>query len=102
VTGTLNDDTVAITVADTGVGIAASDLSRVCERFYRAANERFRSGMGLGLSIAQGIAEQHGGTITLESTVGQGSRFTVILPLMNRGYGGVHSEMGQAHAAEKK
>ncbi len=102
VIGTLNEDTVAITVADTGIGIAESDLSRVFDRFYRAENARFRSGMGLGLSIAQSIAEQHGGTITLESTVGQGSRFTVILPLLNRGdIVGGRSEREQAHAAEK-
>ena len=102
VIGTLNEDTVAITVADTGIGIAESDLSRVFDRFYRAENARFRSGMGLGLSIAQSIAEQHGGTITLESTVGQGSRFTVILPLLNRGdMVGARSEREQAHAAEK-
>ena len=102
VIGTLNEDTVAITVADTGIGIAESDLSRVFDRFYRAENARFRSGMGLGLSIAQSVAEQHGGTITLESTVGQGSRFTVILPLLNRGdMVGERSEREQAHAAEK-
>ena len=103
VIGTLNEDTVAITVADTGIGIAESDLSRVFDRFYRAENARFRSGMGLGLSIAQSIAEQHGGTITLESTVGQGSRFTVILPLLNWGdMVGARSEREQAHAAEKR
>lgn len=102
VIGTLNEDTVAITVADTGIGIAESDLSRVFDRFYRAENARFRSGMGLGLSIAQSIAEQHGGKITLESTVGQGSRFTVILPLLNWGdMVGARSEREQAHAAEK-
>jgi len=102
VIGTLNEDMVAITVADTGIGIAESDLSRVFDRFYHAENARFRSGMGLGLSIAQSIAEQHGGTITLESTVGQGSRFTVILPLLNRGdMVGARSEREQAHAAEK-
>jgi len=102
VIGTLNEDTVAITVADTGIGIAESDRSRVFDRFYRAENARFRSGMGLGLSIAQSVAEQHGGTITLESTVGQGSRFTVILPLLNRGdMVGERSEREQAHAAEK-
>ncbi len=102
VIGTLNEDTVAITVADTGIGIAESDRSRVFDRFYRADNARFRSGMGLGLSIAQSVAEQHGGTITLESTVGQGSRFTVILPLLNQGdMVCERSEREQAHAAEK-
>ena len=100
--GALNKETVAITVADTGIGMAESDLSRVFDRFYRAENARFRSGMGLGLSIAQSIAEQHGGKITVESTLGQGSRFTVILPLLNRGDRlGLSSEGEQVHAAEK-
>ncbi len=103
VIGALNEDTVAITVADTGIGIAESDLSRVFDRFYRAENARFRSGMGLGLSIAQSIAEHHGGKITLESTVGQGSRFTVVVPLLNKeDRVGVRSEREQAHAAKKK
>lgn len=102
VIGTLYEETVAITVADTGIGIAESDLPRVFDRFYRAENARFRSGMGLGLSIAQSIAEQHGGTITLESTVGQGSRFTVLLPLLNwEDMMGGCSEREQAHTAEK-
>lgn len=82
VIGALNEDSVAITVADTGIGIAESDLPRVFDRFSRAENARFRSGMGLGLSIARSIAEQHGGTITVESELGQGSRFTVSLPLL--------------------
>lgn len=84
VSGTLKGDRVIITVADTGIGIADADLPKVFERFYRAENARFRSGLGLGLSIAQGIAEQHGGTITVDSTPGRGSRFTVTLPLLNR------------------
>jgi len=54
----------------------------VFDRFYRAENARFRSGLGLGLSIAQGIAEQHGGKITVDSTPGRGSRFIVTLPLL--------------------
>jgi signal transduction histidine kinase len=80
----LKGDRVAITVADTGIGIAEADLPKVFERFYRAENARFRSGMGLGLSIAQSIAEQHGGKIMVESASGQGSRFTVILPLLQQ------------------
>ena len=80
----LEEDRVTVTVADTGIGIAEADLPRVFDRFYRAENARFRSGMGLGLSIAQSIAEQHGGKITVESTSGEGSRFTVILPLLDQ------------------
>ena len=102
VIGAVNEDMVTITFADTGIGIAESDLPRVFDRFYRAENARFRSGMGLGLSIAQGIAGQHGGKITVESTLGQGSRFTVFLPLLNRGNKmDSGSEGEQTHATEK-
>lgn len=54
------------------------------DRFYRAENARFRSGGGLGLAIAQRITEQHSGKIEVESELGQGSRFTVTLPLLNQ------------------
>jgi len=82
VSGALNEETVTVTVADTGIGIAASDLLRIFDRFYRAENARSRPGAGLGLAIAQRIAEQHGGKIQVESELGQGSRFTVTLPLL--------------------
>jgi two-component system, OmpR family, sensor kinase len=82
VLGILNKETVAITVSDTGIGIAASDLLRIFDRFYRAENARSRLGAGLGLAIAQRIAEQHGGELRVESELGQGSRFTVTLPLL--------------------
>jgi signal transduction histidine kinase len=83
VTATLQPETVAVTVADNGIGIAAHDLPRVFERFYRAENARAKAGMGLGLAIARRIADQHGGTIAVQSAPGQGSRFTVTLPLLN-------------------
>jgi len=67
-------------VADTGIGIPPSDLPRIFDRFHRAENARFRSGAGLGLAIAQRIAEQHEGKIEVESELGQGSRFIVALP----------------------
>ncbi len=72
---------VQVAVADTGVGIAAEDLPHIFERFYRADRSRTRpGGSGLGLSIAQWIAQAHGGNIAVESRVGQGSTFTVNLP----------------------
>jgi two-component system, OmpR family, phosphate regulon sensor histidine kinase PhoR len=74
---------VALSVADTGIGIAAEDLPRVFERFYRTDASRARStgGFGLGLSIARDLVVAMGGTITVESEEGAGSRFTVRLPV---------------------
>ena len=71
-----------LTVSDTGVGIAPEDLPRVFDRFYRGPGSDARSrGTGLGLAIAKRIVEAHGGSISVESRVGQGSTFTVRLPL---------------------
>jgi two-component system OmpR family sensor kinase len=74
---------LVVTIADTGIGIAQDDLPRLFERFYRAPNACIQPGMGLGLSIALSIVEQHSGTIKVESTLGQGSRFMISLPLLN-------------------
>jgi two-component system phosphate regulon sensor histidine kinase PhoR len=76
-------DAVALSVADTGIGIPPEDLDRVFDRFYRTDASRARStgGFGLGLSIARDLVEAMGGTITVESEVGAGSRFTVRLPV---------------------
>jgi signal transduction histidine kinase len=68
---------VAIAVTDTGGGIAVEEHRRVFEPFY----SRKRSGTGLGLTIARRIVATHGGRIDVESTPGQGSRFTVVLPI---------------------
>ena len=71
-----------LVVADTGVGIAEGDASRVFERFYRAGEARSRKdgGFGLGLAIVRWIAESHRGRVECASEVGRGSRFTVTLP----------------------
>jgi signal transduction histidine kinase len=68
---------------DTGMGIRPADLPRVFERFYRAGSARGRDpgGTELGLSIAEWIAEQHGGAIALASQPGRGTNATVRLPL---------------------
>ena len=81
VSGSVRDEAVAITVIDTGIGIEASDLPHIFDRFYRAGNVRSREGMGLGLAIARHIASQHNGMIDVTSEPGHGSRFTVTLPL---------------------
>ena len=73
----------AIVVRDTGIGIAQTDQPRVFDRFFRVDKARARTlgGAGLGLSIAQWIVEVHGGQISLASAPGEGSEFTVLLPL---------------------
>ncbi|BCJ59642.1 sensor histidine kinase [Micromonospora endophytica] len=70
-----------ITVRDTGVGIAAENLSKIFDRFWRADESRNRAtgGSGLGLAIAQQLVTAHGGTLTVQSTPGQGSLFTIQL-----------------------
>lgn len=73
----------AITVTDTGIGIAMEDLPHIFERFYRvdASRSRHYGGAGLGLSIVSALVRQHHGQIQVKSVPGQGSTFTVLLPL---------------------
>lgn len=76
-------DTVALVVQDTGRGIPARDLERVFERFYRVDRSRDAAtgGTGIGLSIVRHVALNHGGTVGVESFEGDGSTFTMLLPL---------------------
>lgn len=75
---------VEVTVRDTGAGIAAEDLPFVFERFYRADKSRSRvtGGAGVSLAIVKQLVEAHGGQIVVESEVGQGTRFTFTLPVV--------------------
>ena len=75
---------VVISVRDTGVGISESDLPHIFKRFYRCDQSRSLAGTGLGLSLAQAIASAHGGSITVSSSPGKGSPFTVNLPRHRR------------------
>ena len=72
----------AIRVSDQGVGIAPEDRSRVFEQFVRVGDRLRTPGLGLGLYITKQLVEAHGGTISVDSTLGEGSTFTVALPTM--------------------
>ncbi len=80
----LEDDTVALVVQDTGRGIPARDIDRIFERFYRVDRSRDATtgGTGIGLSIVRHVAINHGGTVTVESFEGEGSTFTMLLPVV--------------------
>jgi signal transduction histidine kinase len=75
-------DGVVVAVADTGEGIAADQLPYVFERFFQGTGDRgvARHGAGLGLPIARGIVEAHGGTIAIESATGRGTTVRFTLP----------------------
>jgi two-component system, OmpR family, sensor histidine kinase MprB len=72
----------ALTVRDHGPGIAAGDLPRVFDRFYRAPAARGRPGSGLGLAIVRQVAETHGGAVRAENDPGGGARLTLELPAL--------------------
>jgi signal transduction histidine kinase len=76
-----------LTVADRGVGIPAADLPKIFQAFQRAGNVGQIAGTGLGLVIVQRCVDLHGGTIDLQSEVGQGTRVTVRLPLFQKPQG---------------
>jgi signal transduction histidine kinase len=73
-------DDVVLSVTDTGPGISEEHLSHVFERYWHARRTTGARGSGLGLAIAKGIADAHGGRLSVESAVGRGSTFSVTLP----------------------
>ncbi|MCA9944749.1 MAG: sensor histidine kinase [Anaerolineales bacterium] len=81
ITANSSETEAAVGVSDTGPGIAAADQSRIFEPFYRVNQERrYPDGLGLGLTIAHDLVSAHNGRLTVNSTPGQGSRFTILLP----------------------
>ena len=76
------DNDAVFSIADEGIGIPAKDLPRVFERFYRVDKARSRElgGTGLGLAIVKHITMTHGGTVDAESTLGAGSKFSLLIP----------------------
>ncbi|SDR79414.1 two-component system, OmpR family, sensor histidine kinase SenX3 [Friedmanniella luteola] len=84
-----DDDYIEITVSDNGIGIPASEVDRIFERFYRVdyARSRANGGTGLGLSIVKHIAATHGGDVSVWSRPGAGSTFTIKIPAHLNGAG---------------
>ena len=86
-TANADDDKFIIEVADDGIGIQQEDQERIFEPFFQSQNKsgvntHHQPGTGIGLSIVKRIVDMHGGTISLQSAVGQGSTFTVTLPVL--------------------
>ncbi len=80
------EEGVQISVIDSGVGIAAEHVARLSERFYRVDKSRSREtgGTGLGLAIVKHVIQRHEGQLIISSTLGQGSRFTLLIPRQRR------------------
>lgn len=88
------DRAVRVCVSDTGAGIPADELPRLFDRFWRAERSDLR-GIGLGLTISKGIAEAHGGSIEVQSRLGVGSTFALVLPVQEGSRAAVPSEITQ-------
>jgi len=77
-------DELLISVRDHGPGINADEVGRIFEKFYRGGRAARREGTGMGLAITRGIIEAHGGRIWVESALGQGSTFTIAIPVESK------------------
>ena len=94
ITASGEDGWVVVEVADSGIGIPEGELERIFEHFYRVDDESARAekGSGIGLSVARRIVERHGGEIGVESTPGEGSKFTVRIPVSLAEWGGAKED----------
>ncbi|UCF99420.1 MAG: HAMP domain-containing histidine kinase [Spirochaetaceae bacterium] len=81
VTLTSEGDRALVRVKDSGIGISLEELPHIWDRLYRGDRSRRVSGLGLGLSVVKAIVEAHGGTVSVTSTPGKGSEFTITIPL---------------------
>jgi signal transduction histidine kinase len=90
-----HEQSIVIKITDTGIGIGPEDLPQIFDRFYRIdkSRSRQRGGSGLGLAIVKKIIEEHAGKISVESILGKGSTFGVILPLDILGSRNTHSNL---------
>jgi signal transduction histidine kinase len=88
---------VALTVTDTGCGIPSEHLPRLFDPFF--TDKEVGQGTGLGLSISYGIVEEHGGSIEVESRVGEGSSFTIYLPVLEPARSPSFVERKSSHGA---
>ena len=75
------DERLILTVSDSGIGILPEDLPHIFERFFPSDQTRSEAGTGLGLSLARAVANAHSGRIDVESRHGNGTTFTVVLPV---------------------
>jgi signal transduction histidine kinase len=98
---TPSDDHVQIVVRDTGAGVPPEHLPHIFEKFFQADNQASASakGTGLGLAIAKTIVSAHGGSISVDSTLGKGTTFSISLPA--RASGGRHHALDEQRAAEQ-
>jgi two-component system, OmpR family, phosphate regulon sensor histidine kinase PhoR len=75
------EDQVILQVSDTGIGIPSSEEPYIFNKFFRATNVQNTTGTGLGLSIVRSVAENHNGRVWVESNLGKGTTFTIVLPI---------------------
>ena len=95
------DDALQLRVRDTGAGIPQENVPHIFDKFFQADNQAAAAtkGTGLGLAIARTIVNAHGGSISVESTVGAGTTFSIVMPL--RASGGRHHALEESRAAER-